>query len=278
MNVRDVIARGETGLVRGLNLQIIAVVNAIAPNSLVRFDDLRVNVEGNQINPFMQASARMSLQIALRERGTTLVVNSAYRTVVQQYLLRQQFERGLFGITAAAVPGSSNHESGLALDVEDPDGWQPYFQQHNWIRLGRDFDFPHYDYVFPAATRRDLGRIGVRAFQRVWNQFHPGDRIPEDGVYGPQTETRLANSPINGFLPAFRRSLQLQEPRLQGDDVTAIQRALLQASIVRVNLNVTGVFDLATERAVRQFQQAAGRLAVDGVVGPTTLRELGLLR
>jgi len=52
MNVRDVIARGETGLVRGLNLQIIAVVNAIAPSSLVQFDDLRVNVEGNKINPF----------------------------------------------------------------------------------------------------------------------------------------------------------------------------------------------------------------------------------
>jgi len=75
-----------------------------------------------------------------------------------------------------------------------------------------------------------------------------------------------------------RRSLQLQEPRLQGEDVTAVQRALLQSSIVRVNLNVTGVFDMATERAVRQLQQATGRLAVDGVVGSTTLRELGLLR
>jgi len=52
----------------------------------------------------------------------------------------------------------------------------------------------------------------------------------------------------------------------------------LQSSIVRVNLNVTGVFDMATERAVRQLQQATGRLAVDGVVGSTTLRELGLLR
>jgi N-acetylmuramoyl-L-alanine amidase len=278
MNVRDVINRGETGLVRGLSLQIITVVNAIAPNSLVRLDDLRVNVEGNQINPFMQSAAKISLQIALRERGTTLVVNSAYRTVVQQYLLRKQFERGLFGITAAAVPGSSNHESGLALDIEDPDGWQPYFQRHNWIRLGRDFDFPHYDYVFPATTRLDLGRVGVRAFQRLWNQFHPRDRIPEDGVYGPQTEMRLASSPVNGFLPPFQRSLQLQEPRLQGEDVAAVQRALLQSAIVQVNLNVTGSFDRATERAIRQFQQATGRLAVDGIVGPTTLRELGLLR
>lgn len=278
MIVRDVIARGGTDLLRGLNVQIIAIVNVLAPNSLVRFDELQVDVEGDQINPFLQPAAKTSLQIAIRRRGTRLIVNSAYRTVAQQYLLRQQFERGLFGITAAAIPGSSNHESGLALDVEDPDGWQPYFQQHNWIRLGRDFDFPHYDYIFPAATRRDLGRVGVRAFQRLWNQYNPRDRITEDGVYGPQTEARLASSPVNGFLPPFQRSLQLQEPRLRGEDVAAVQRALLQSPIVNVNLTVTGIFDMATERAVRQFQQATGRLAVDGVVGPTTLRELGLLR
>jgi N-acetylmuramoyl-L-alanine amidase len=277
MNVSDIITQGETGLVSGLNQQIITVFNQLAPNSLVRFDDLQVNVTGDQINPLMQAAAKESLRIAIRERGISLLVNSAYRTVVQQYILRQQFERGLFGITAAAVPGSSNHESGLALDVEDPDGWQPFFQRHNWIRLGRDFDFPHYDYIFPGATRLDLGRVGVIAFQRLWNQFNSSDRITEDGEYGSQTETRLANSPIDGFMPQFQRSLQLQEPRLQGEDVRTVQRALLQSSIVQVNLNVTGIFDMATERAVRQFQQATGRLSVDGVVGLMTLIELGLL-
>jgi hypothetical protein len=277
MNVRDIITAGETGLASGLNLQLIAVFNQLAPNILIRFDDLRVNVMGDQINPLMQSAAKESLRIAIRERGIPLIVNSAYRTVVQQYLLRQQFERSLFGIMAAAVPGSSNHESGLALDVEDPDGWQPYFQRHNWIRLGRDFDFPHYDYIFPGVTRLDLGRVGVRAFQRLWNQFNPNDRLVEDGEYGLQTEMRLANSPIDGFLPQFQRSLQLQEPRLEGEDVAAVQRALLASPIVQVNLTVTRIFDQATERAVRQFQQATGRLAVDGVVGCMTLIELGLL-
>lgn len=52
----------------------------------------------------------------------------------------------------------------------------------------------------------------------------------------------------------------------------------MQSAIVDVNLHVTGIFDMATERVVRQFQQTTGRLAVDRIVGPTALRELGLLR
>lgn len=275
--VQDVINQGNTGLVRGLNLQIIAVINSLVPNALVNFDDLNVDVEGDQINPFLQPAAKDSLRFALGKRKIKLSVNSAYRTVAQQYLIRKQFERGLFGITAAARPGSSNHESGLALDVKDPDGWQPFFQQHNWIRLGRNFDFPHYDYLFPAATRSDLGRIGVRAFQRLWNQHNTSDRIPEDGDYGAQTESRLAKSPAEGFRSAFNRVLRLQEPRQQGEDVKRVQAALRSTNLIDIDIRITGLFDQATEAAVKQFQTATRRLAVDGTVGPTTLRALGLL-
>lgn len=276
LQVRDVIAKGDTGLVRGLSLQIIAVMNSIVPNALVSFDDLDVDIAGNQINPFLQPAARESLRIAIKERGTKLLVNSAYRTIAQQYLLRQQFEQGLFGITAAAVPGSSNHEGGLALDVEDPDGWEPYFEPHNWIRLGRDFDYPHYDYRFPAATRQDLGRTGVMAFQRLWNQQHPSDRIAEDGSFGAQTEARLAESPIDGFGLVFARALRFQEPQLQGDDVAKLQEALMKNKLAPAAIKVTGIFDMATKLAVKQFQQATKQLSVDGIVGSATLMALGL--
>jgi N-acetylmuramoyl-L-alanine amidase len=276
LQVRDVIEKGDTGIVRGLSLQIIAVMNSIVPNALVSFDDLNVDIAGNQINPFLQPAARESLRIAIKERGSKLLVNSAYRTIAQQYLLRKQFEQGLFGITAAAVPGSSNHEGGLALDVEDPDGWEPYFEPHHWIRLGRDFDYPHYDYHFPAATRQDLGAVGIRAFQRLWNQHTPSDRIAEDGSFGAQTEARLAESPIDGFGLVFARALRFQEPRLEGDDVAKLQEALLKNQLTSIGIKVTGIFDRATETAVKQFQQATNQLAVDGVVGPATLRALSL--
>jgi MYXO-CTERM domain-containing protein len=39
----------------------------------------------------------------------------------------------------------------------------------------------------------------VRAFQRLWNTNNPGDRIGEDGAYGPMTEARLARAPAAGF-------------------------------------------------------------------------------
>jgi N-acetylmuramoyl-L-alanine amidase len=37
LKVKDVIEKGDTGLVRGLSLQIIAVMNSISPNVLVDF-------------------------------------------------------------------------------------------------------------------------------------------------------------------------------------------------------------------------------------------------
>jgi MYXO-CTERM domain-containing protein len=39
----------------------------------------------------------------------------------------------------------------------------------------------------------------VTAFQRLWNRNHPEDVIPEDGVYGTETEKRVARSPVGGF-------------------------------------------------------------------------------
>src|SRR5690348_8926153 len=97
--VKEVISACDTGLIRGLNLQIIAVMNSIVPNVLVNFDDLNVDVEGEQINPYLQPAAKESLRLAIKERGIKLSVNSAFRTVAQQYLLRQQYERHLCGIT-----------------------------------------------------------------------------------------------------------------------------------------------------------------------------------
>ncbi|MBD2098362.1 peptidoglycan-binding protein [Trichocoleus sp. FACHB-591] len=251
-------------------------MNSLVPNVLVNFDDLNVDVEGDQLNPFLQPAAKESLRFAIKKRGKKLHVNSAYRTVVQQYLLHQQFQRGLCGITAAAFPGTSNHEGGLALDVQDPDGWEPFFEQHNWFRLGRHFDFPHFDFIFHAATREDLGSIGVKAFQRLWNQNNPNDRLTEDGDFGPQTEARLADSPVTGFGPSARRLLRLEDPRMHGDDVAELQKALLKAKIIKVDIQVTGTFDMATEKALKQFQEATKRLGVDGIVGPMTLKALGL--
>lgn len=271
--VKDVIGSCNTGLVKGLSEQIIMVMNALIPNVLVNFADLNVDVQGDQINPFLQLAAKESLRLALQERGTRMIVNSAYRTIAQQHVIRRQFELRLCGIPAAARPGTSNHEGGLALDIEDPDGWEPFMQRRSWIRLGA-FDPPHYDYRFLAATRSDIGTIGIRAFQRLWNQFNPTDPIPEDGIYGPLTALRLDSSPVDGFGAVTSPVLWLQTPPIAGEAVRKLQQLLSRAGFA---VEVTGVFDETTAGAVRRFQDANG-LSVDGVVGSATWQALEATR
>jgi peptidoglycan hydrolase-like protein with peptidoglycan-binding domain len=59
---------------------------------------------------------------------------------------------------------------------------------------------------------------------------------------------------------------------MQGDDVTALQQALVKAGFP---VTVDGNFTTTTDAAVRGFQQQNG-LTVDGIVGPATRSALGL--
>lgn len=68
-----------------------------------------------------------------------------------------------------------------------------------------------------------------------------------------------------------KRTLRLVTPPMTGDDVRALQQALVA---VGVNLSVDGVFGPGTDAAVRQFQKQQG-LAADGIVGAATRSALG---
>ena len=267
VKVIDVVGRCDTGLVRGLSKQIIDELNLLVPNALVNISDLFVDVAGSQINPFLQAKAKQALARAIHARGTRLIINSAYRTVAQQFLIRRQFEAGLCSITAAAQPGLSNHEGGLALDVQDPDGWQPFLQAHGWKRLGRDFDYPHYDYNILAGTRQDLKQLGVKSFQSLWNKYNPGDLIVLDGSFGPNTAARLGKSPANGFGMPLVVILRRND---RGKEVLALQHALGLGGDA-----ADGVFGPKTEEVLKKYQASKG-LSPDGVAGPSTLAALGL--
>ena len=87
-------------------------------------------------------------------------------------------------------------------------------------------------------------------------------------------EEVLSSAPptrVSAQTPA-ERLLQLQTPPMQGDDVTALQRALVNAGIP---VTVDGIFGPSTEAAVKQFQTQRG-LTADGIVGPATRSALGL--
>jgi peptidoglycan hydrolase-like protein with peptidoglycan-binding domain/GH24 family phage-related lysozyme (muramidase) len=63
-----------------------------------------------------------------------------------------------------------------------------------------------------------------------------------------------------------QRLLSLRTPNLTGADVRSLQEALRRTGAA---ITADGIFGPATDRAVRQFQQARG-LVVDGIVGPRT--------
>lgn len=257
----------STGTVRGLSLQIIDEMNLLIPNVLVSIDDLDVSGDDATVNLFMQPKAKDALRRAIRKMGKTLRLNSAYRTVVQQHLLFSWQGSSCVGI--AAKPGLSNHEDGFAIDTPDWMEWKDALKAEGWEWFGPP-DEVHFTYI-GGGVRGDVGDIGVKAFQILWDKNNPADRFDlVDGLYGPETASKLDRSPAGGFSRA--RILKLLTPPMQGEDVRKVQQALLALGFLESD-QVTGIYDAATKLAVEIFQKKEG-LSVDGQVGPQTRRSL----
>ena len=263
---------GTEGL-KGLDRQIIAEMKEIDSNSLVNFEDLNVEC-GPAVWPYLQLSAKKALAKAIAERGRPMVVNSAYRTIAQQQVLFNHSKARKCSIAIAAIPPTSNHQSGLAIDIDDPFGWKPFLERHGWRHLGPS-DPPHFD--FKGSGTRDIRNLAVLAFQRVWNEHNLNDRIADDGDFGIETQKRLNNSFVEGFgisIAGFR-VLRLTQPLMQGEDVRKVQQALLSQGYSLGELGADEIYGMTTENALKKFQQDKG-LVVDGIVGPTTREKLGL--
>lgn len=274
----------STTVVRGIDRQLIAQMNRLVSGALVDFSSPKIRL-GQAVWPLLQPAAKRALDRAVANRGQTLIVNSAYRTIAQQLILFQQAQADRCGITIAAEPGKSNHQSGLALDIEDNAGWRPFLEAQGWKWLGPS-DPVHFD--FKGGGIRDIRSTAILAFQQLWNQNNPNDRIAEDGQWGPNTAARLGKSPANGFangptldtpigsggsVELGDRLLQLTRPLLEGDDVRQVQQALVRNGF---QSTVDGFFGPKTEEAVKAFQQQKQLQPVDGIVGPATLAALGL--
>jgi hypothetical protein len=185
-----------TSVVLQLSVQIAEEVDCLMPGQLVPFDE-NTNIEfvGSAVLPYLSEIARSELDTAASSNGSNVVeVTSAFRTVVQQYLLDRWFQLGRCGITAAADPGRSNHESGRALDVSNYSTWITALGDNGWAHdvAGDPVHFDH-------TASPDIRGADVLAFQRLWNRNAPDDQISEDGAYGPMTEDRVKRAPAEGF-------------------------------------------------------------------------------
>lgn len=258
----------STSVVNGLSQQLIHQMNLILPDALVSFDELNVELEDAAF-AFLQPQAKQGLQKAIQERGTKMHINSAYRTIAQQLLLRRWGSGCGYGIVAP--PGRSNHQSGLALDINDHLGWKPYLENHGWRWYGPN-DKPHFDFV--GGGTKDIRGTAMLAIQKLWNKNHPNEKIDEDSDYGPQTEKALNRSPALGFDRApwdeKPRVLKLSRPLMEGSDVKKLQESLQKAGIT---VSVDWVFGPGTDKAVKEFQQKKS-LVADGIAGPNTRQQL----
>ena len=253
----------STAVVNALSQQLIYQLQLILPSALVSFDDLNVGL-ADAAFPYVQTPAKQALQKAIGDRGLPMQVNSAYRTIAQQMLL---YNDRANNPNPVAPPGGSNHQTGLAIDIEDPRGWEPYLTRYGWNPLVGDE--PHFNYE--GGSTIDIRSKSILAFQQLWNTNNPNDKISEDGGFGPQTEAALNRSPAQGFAKApwdhQPRLLRLTQPHMQGSDVVKLQEALKKTGTA---VGVDGEFGSGTDKAVKDFQ-AKKTLTADGIVGAKTL-------
>ncbi|MDB4971454.1 MAG: hypothetical protein JWN44_7143 [Myxococcales bacterium] len=185
----------STFIVDGLSKQLIAEQNCIRPSALVSFAGKKGLSIGSSVYPYLEPKAAAGLEAAGASTGIS--INSAFRTIAQQYLLYRWYQSGQCGIGLAAVPGNSNHETGIAVDVGNYGAVLGVMQSHGWSHSYPSSDPVHYDYT--AGGTIDLRSESVLAFQKLWNLNNPGDKISEDGSYGAQTGARIAKAPATGF-------------------------------------------------------------------------------
>jgi hypothetical protein len=185
-----------TSSVRGLATQLVEEIQCLQPGTFASIDGVAGLALAEAVFPYLQTPAAAAVVGAQADRGVTMNINSALRTLPQQYLLYRWYKAGRCGISLAAAPGNSNHESGLAVDIEDDTGWRSFMTARQMKWLGAS-DRVHFDYVGSDAT--DIGGVSVRAFQILWNKNHPEDLLDVDGAYGTETDKRVALSPVGGF-------------------------------------------------------------------------------
>lgn len=127
-------------------------------------------------------------------------ISAAYRDVAMQYYSRWYVENCDANFNAA-VPGTSNHQGGRAVDVVAYNFWW-----NTLLEVGFEHpipsDEPHFELTGDAqfvAESTELQSLSVLAFERLWNRNHPEAPIVEDGVYDEATKAALGETPVEGF-------------------------------------------------------------------------------
>jgi len=180
-------------LLDGLSPQLVRAINCVQPGTLGDLPDGNWQMLDPRRPALLDARAIDDLVAATREREPPLVIRWAYRDVALQHLF---YLWTLDGCDYAARPGQSNHQDGLAVDLDRPGEWRDAMRRHGW-EDNLPNDRPHFDYV--RAEDLGLGPLSLVAFQALWNLNVPDRALALSGIYDAATAEALSDSPLRGF-------------------------------------------------------------------------------
>lgn len=180
---------GSTSGVDGLSDQIIKAMGDVG---LVKFTHPRF-VVGENCDPYFHVIVAHKLQTTLDKcPGLQMRCNSAYRSPVRQLVLREFYDRGIHGVTAAARVGTGNHEKGLAIDIENHEEWRSILVDSGWQWQGPN-DRMHFD----VDIQSNIPRLAITAFQKLANRN--GCQCAIDGLWGEETKKIMLSAPAKGW-------------------------------------------------------------------------------
>lgn len=111
--------------------------------------------------------------------------------------------------------------------------------------------------------------------QKAVEAFQKATGLRADGIVGKNTVAALGGKwKAAGATWSASRILKKASPLMKGDDVKALQRALIGKGYSCGGSGADGEFGNNTESAVKRFQKSTG-LAVDGKAGKNTVTKLG---
>jgi N-acetylmuramoyl-L-alanine amidase len=185
----------DTSGLLGLSKQIADILLTDQASKVINIS-AHVNISGASTILFLQKEAGQALIAAIAEKGSKPGLVHAIRVLPQQAAVSYWYLHDkMCGITLAATPGTSPHERGIAIDINNHAAWKAVLKKHGWMWRGAS-DPAHFNYH--GGHDPDFGIEGIRSFQKLWN-LHNAGKIEEDGVLGPITQKKLGLSPIEGF-------------------------------------------------------------------------------